>query len=143
MSCQLTWNYNDYKFNQRGTGENIITRTTAPVYLTAIKNNTLENLRGFLVSDASEIFRNEAELLQFDDNFSFSIENNCIGSIYIASIIKQLKSDKFQSQVKNVTGTVLSSGIFSRFNNGTGIFEYNNDTGERCLTLYSKGFNEN
>ena len=140
MSCQLTWNYNDYKFNQRGIGENIITRTTAPVYLTAIKNDTLEKLRGFLVSDASEIFKTETELLQFDDNFSFSIDNNCIGSIYIASIIQQSKSDDFKSQLKNVTGMVMSSGIFSRFNNGVGIFEYDNETGDRCLTLYSKGF---
>jgi hypothetical protein len=138
MSCQLTWNYNEYRFNQRGTGENIVTRTIAPVYLRAIKNDTLKNLRGFLVSDASEIFMNEMELLQFDDTFSFSIENKCIGSIYIVSIIQQFKSDNFQSQLKNVTGTVLSSGIFSRFNNGIGIFEYDNDSGERCLTLYSK-----
>lgn len=138
MSFQLTWNYNEYRFNQRGTGENIVTRTIAPVYLRAIKNDTLENLRGFLVSDASEIFMNEMELLQFDDTFSFSIENKCIGSIYIVSIIQQNKSDNFQSQLKNVTGTVLSSGIFSRFNNGIGIFEYDNGTGERCLTLYSK-----
>jgi len=140
MSCQLTWNYNDYKFNQRGIGENIITRTTAPVYLTGTKNDTFENLRGFLVSDASEIFSDEKEFLQFDDNFSFSIDNNCIGSIYIASIIQQSKSDNFKSQLKNVTGTVVSNGIFSRFNDGIGIFQYDNDTGDRCLTLYSKGF---
>jgi hypothetical protein len=38
MSFKVTWNYNDYKFNQRGTGENIITRTTTPVYLIGIEN---------------------------------------------------------------------------------------------------------
>jgi hypothetical protein len=109
------------------------------VYLTANENDTFENVRGFLVSDASEIFSKEKELLQFDDNFSFSIDNNCIGSIYIASIIQQPKADNFKSQLKNVTGMVVSNGIFSRFNNGIGIFEYDNDTGDRCLTLYSKG----
>lgn len=138
MSCKVTWNYNDYKFNQRGTGENILTRTTAPVYLIGVKNSNLKNIRGCLVSDASEIFDKETEILQFDDNFTFSIDNKVIGSFYVVSVIKQLKSSSFKSQLKNVTGSVLSTGIFSEFNYGTAVVEYDNETGDRYLTLYKQ-----
>lgn len=138
MSFKVTWNYNDYKFNQRGTGKNIITRTTAPVYLIGIENNNLKNIRGCLVSDASEIFDKEMEILQFDDNFTFSLDNKVLGSFYVVSIIKQLKSSSFKSQLKNVTGTVLSTGIFSEFNDGIAIVEYDNKTGNRYLTLCNK-----
>lgn len=138
MSFKVTWNYNDYKFNQRGTGENIITRTTAPVYLIGIENKNLKNIRGCLVSDASEIFDKETEILQFDDNFTFSLDNKVLGSFYVVSIIKQLKSSSFKSQLKNVTGTVLSTGIFSEFNDGIAIVEYDNKTGNRYLTLCKK-----
>ena len=138
MSCQFTWNYNDYKFNIRKKENNIVTRTTAPVYLSDIENNSLEELRGYLVSDASETSTEEMEILQFDDNITVSRGNNTIGSLYVINLIKQPKSKRFISGLKNISGTVSCKGIFSKFNNGTAIVEYNNDTGRRCLTLYEK-----
>ena len=138
MSCQFTWNYNDYKFNIRKKENNIVTRTTAPVYLSGIENNSLEELRGYLVSDASETSTEEMEILQFDDNITVSCGNNTIGSLYVINLIKQPKSKRFISGLKNISGTVSCKGIFSKFNNGTAIFEYDNDTGKRCLTLYEK-----
>ena len=137
MSCQFTWNYNDYKFNIRKKENNIVTRTTAPVYLSGVENNSLEELRG-LVSDASETSTEEMEILQFDDNITVSRGNNTIGSLYVINLIKQPKSKRFISGLKNISGTVSCKGIFSKFNNGTAIFEYDNDTGKRCLTLYEK-----
>ena len=49
MSCQFIWNYDDYKFNKRNnqfSEENTLSRLVAPVYLSGIENNTLEELRG-------------------------------------------------------------------------------------------------
>ena len=138
MSCQLTWNYNDYKFNSREKEQNIVTRTTAPVYLSGIENNTLGELRGHLVSDASVTSTEDLEILQFDDNITVSSGNNTIGSLYVINLIKQPKSKKFISRLKNISGTLSCKGIFSKFNNGTAIFEYDNETGKRCLTLYEK-----
>ena len=54
------------------------------------------------------------------------------------NLIKQPKSKRFISDLKNISGTVSCKGIFSKFNNGTAIFEYDNDTRKRCLTLYEK-----
>ena len=137
MPCQLTWNYNDYKFNKRkNESDNSVTRTTAPVYLTGLESNTLEQLTGFLVSDASETSTEEMEVLQFDDNITFNSGNNVVGSLYVVNLIKQAKSERFISRLKNITGTLSCKGIFSKFNDGTAIFEYDNDTGKRCLTLY-------
>ena len=51
MSCQFTWNYNDYKFNIRKKENNIVTRTTVCIFISKIENNSLEELRGYLVSD--------------------------------------------------------------------------------------------
>ena len=139
MPCQLTWNYNDYKFNKRkNESDNSVTRTTAPVYLTGLESNTLEQLTGFLVSDASETSTEEMEVLQFDDNITFNSGNNVVGSLYVVNLIKQAKSERFISRLKNITGTLSCKGIFSKFNDGTAIFEYDNDTGKRCLTLYEK-----
>ncbi len=139
MPCQLTWNYNDYKFNKRkNESDNSVTRTTAPVYLTGLESNTLEQLTGFLVSDASEMSTEEMEILQFDDNITFNSGNNVVGSLYVVNLIKQAKSERFISRLKNITGTLSCKGIFSKFNDGTAIFEYDNETGKRCLTLYEK-----
>ena len=138
MSCQLTWNYNDYKFFERKNNENTITRTTAPVYLSGIENDTLEELRGHLVSHASETSNEEYEILQFDDNITVNIGNNVIGSLYVINLIKQSKSQQFISKLKNISGTLSGKGIFSKFNDGTAIFEYDNKTGKRCLTLFEK-----
>jgi hypothetical protein len=115
--------------------KNIVTRTTAPVYLSGIENNTL---RGHLVSDASVTSTEELEILQFDDNITVSSGKNTIRSLYVMNLIKQQKSKQFIMRLKNISRTLSCKGIFSKFNNGTAIFEYDNETGKRCLTLYEK-----
>lgn len=95
-------------------------------------------LRGHLVSDASVTSTEELEILQFDDNITVSSGNNTIGSLYVTNLIRQKRTGIIKSQLKNKFGTVSCKGIFSNFNNGTAIVEYDNDTGRRCITLYEK-----
>ena len=138
MSCQFIWNYDDYKFNNRFSKENTLSRLVAPVYLSGIENNTLEELRGQLIIDVSITLTGEFEEFQNNYNIIINSGNNTIGSLYVTNLIRQEKTGIIKSQLKNKFGTVSCKGIFSKFNNGTAIVEYNNDTGRRCLTLYEK-----
>ncbi len=53
-------------------------------------------------------------------------------------LVKESFPETFETTLKNVFGTVSCKGVFSEFNNGTGIIEYDNETGKRCLTLLPK-----
>ena len=138
MSCQLTWNYNDYKFNNRFSKENTLSRLVAPVYLSGIENNTLDELRGQLVIEVSITLKGDIEEFQNNYNIIFSNGNNTVGSLYVTNLIRQKKTGIIKSEIKNKFGTVSCKGIFSKFNNGTAIVEYDNETGGRCITLYEK-----
>ena len=140
MSCQFTWNYNDYKFNLRKTENTIIGRATSPVNLSGIENNTLEELRGILVIESNDTYKDETKKnvkIQQNYNIVVSNGNNTIGSLYVVIYWEQLKLEPLTYK-KNISGTVSCKGIFSKFDNGTAIYEYNNDTGKRCITLYEK-----
>ena len=71
-------------------------------------------------------------------NITFSINNQVIGSLYVVTDYTQSSSGGFQTLLNNISGTISCKGIFSDFNNGTAIIEYNNETGKRCLTVYKK-----
>ncbi len=138
MSCQFIWNYNDYKFNNRFSEENTLSRLVAPVHLSGIENDMLEDVMGQLIIDVSITLNGEFEEFQNSYNVIVSSENNTIGSLYVTNLIRQEKTGIIKSQLKNKFGTVSCKGIFSKFNDGTAIVEYNNDTGRRCITLYEK-----
>ena len=138
MSCQFVWNYDDYKFNNRFSKENTVSRLVAPVHISGIKTNTLEELRGQLIIDVSITLSGEIEEFQNNYNIIVSSGNNTIGSLYVTNLIRQKRTGIIKSQLKNKFGTVSCKGIFSNFNNGTAIVEYDNDTGGRCITLYEK-----
>ena len=138
MSCQFIWNYNDYKFNNRFSEENTLSRLVAPVHLSGIENDMLEDVMGQLIIDVSITLNGEFEEFQNSYNVIVSSENNTIGSLYVTNLIRQEKTGIIKSQLKNKFGTVSCKGIFAKFNDGTAIVEYNNDTGRRCITLYEK-----
>ena len=139
MSCQFTWNYDDYKINNRFSKENIISTFTTPVNFSGIENNTLNELRAFMVIDVSRTFKGDFDEFQENYNITVSNGNNTIGSLYAVHFWKQVeKPIEVKAFVKNVVGTVSAKGILSKFNNGTVFFEFDNDTGKRCLTFYEK-----
>ena len=89
MSCQFIWNYDDYKFNNRFSKENTVSRLVAPVYISGIKTNTLEELRGQLIIDVSITLSGEIEEFQNNYNIIVSSGNNTIGSLYVTNLIRQ------------------------------------------------------
>lgn len=135
MSCQLHWNFNEYKENV-SDGEVSVVVLTAPVNLTGIENNTLKELKGHLVLDITRTEMGEVDDFQENYNIIFSVDNKVIGSLYVVTGYQQPQSDKFQTLLNNITGTVSCKGLFSDFNNGTAIIEFDNKTGKRCLSLY-------
>ena len=139
MSCQFTWNYNDYKSNTRISKENEVSTYTTPVNFSGIENNTLNEWRSFVVFDVSRTFKGDFDVFQSNYNITVSNGNNTIGSLYVVHLWKQLeKYEEVKAFKKNLVGTVSCKGILSKFNNGTAIMEFDNDTGKRCLTLYEK-----
>lgn len=139
MSCQLYWNFQDYKINDNIGEEVDVAILTTTVSLTATNNKALSALSGHLVLDMTKTKLEKMDDFQENYNIIYSTEDSkVIGSLYVVTYYKQIKSDKFQTQLSKVIGTVLSTGIFSEFNDGTAIIEYDNVSGNRCLTLHVK-----
>ena len=92
-----------------------------------------------MVFDVSRTFKGDFDEFQSNYNITVSNGNNTIGSLYVVHLWKQLeKNEEVKAFKKNLVGTVSCKGILSKFNNGTAIMEFDNDTGKRCLTLYEK-----
>jgi hypothetical protein len=94
------------------------------------------DLKGHLVIYITKTLQEDMDEFQENYNIIYSSGKDVIGSLYIVTFYKQPKSDGFKTLLNNITGTVSSKGLFSEFNNGTGIIEYDNTTGKRCLSLY-------
>ena len=139
MSCQLYWNFQDYKINDNIGEEVDVAIFTTIVSLTGANNMALSSLSGHLVLDMTKTKLEKMDDYQENYNIIYSTEDSkVVGSLYVVTYYKQVKSDEFKTQLSNVVGTVLSTGIFSKFNNGTAIIEYDNVSGRRCLSLYVK-----
>ena len=139
MSCQFTWNFNDYKTNENRGEEVDIAVLTSDVTLSNVNNNTLNDLFGHLVLDITKTKSEEIDEYQENYNVIYSTQDSkVIGSLYVVTGYQQPSSDTFQTSLKNISGTVSCKGIFSEFNDGTAIIEYDNESGKRCLTLYAK-----
>lgn len=134
MSCQINWNFSGYKsIEQDGEGIRIVNAIT-PVELTGLDNNTLEGMKGILTVAKNVLKGEENSEIEESYDIAFRVENKVVGSLYVITSYEQ-KSDGFQTILKNVFGTVSCKGLFSDFNNGTAIIEFDNDSGNRCLTL--------
>ena len=138
MSCQFTWNFNDYKMIDQKGEEIEVLDVSVPVRLSNVENNTLSEFHGHLVLNIIKTNMEDKDYLQENYNITYSVDNKVVGSLYVVIDYIQPKSDTFQTLLKNITGTVSCKGVFSKFNNGTAIIEYNNETGKRCLTVYQK-----
>lgn len=137
MACQINWNFKDYKtIEQDGEGIRIVTAIT-PVQLTGLNNNALEDMKGILVVSKNVLKGEENSEIEESYDISFRVDNKVVGSLYVITSYEQ-KSDGFQTILKNVFGTLSCKGLFSEFNNGTAVIEYDNDSGNRCLTLLPK-----
>ena len=142
MSCQFTWNYDNYKINRRFSKEIILSRLVVPVKFSGIKNNTLEDLRGICVIESQRTYKDEKNVkIFYQNNYNITVSNgnNTIGSLYAVWYWENpTEEPALKAPIKGLIGTVSCKGIFSEFNNGTAIVEFDNDTGKRCLTLYAK-----
>ena len=138
MSCQFYWNFNNYKIMEQ-KGEDIeVTIVSSPVSLSNVENDSLFKLNGHLILDIIKTNMEKIDDFHENYNITFSINNQVIGSLYVVTDYIQPSSGGSKTLLNNVSGTVSCKGIFSDFNNGTAIIEYDNDTGKRCLTLYKK-----
>lgn len=138
MSCQFTWNLNDYK-EKEDKGEDIASEiVSAPVVLSNVENNTLSELHAHLVINITKTNNGDEDTIQENYNISYSTNNKVIGSLYVVTNYIQPQSDGFETLLSNISGTISCKGVFSSFNNGTAIIEFNNETGKRCLTMYKK-----
>lgn len=142
MSCQFTWNFNDYKTIEQKDEDVELLVATTPVILSGIENNTLSELSGNLVVNLVKTNMEDNDDVQENYNITYSTDNKVIGSLYVVTNYVQPNIDGFKTLLKNISGTISCKGIFSDFNNGTAIIEYDNDTGKRCLTLYEKSSTE-
>lgn len=140
MSCQFIWNYDNYKINRRFSKEIILSRLVAPVKFSGIENNILEELRGICVIESSRTYKDEENVkIQNNYNITVSNGNNTIGSLYVVQHWEQPTEEAApKALIKSFIGTVSCKGIFSKFNDGTAIIEYDNESGKRCLTLYER-----
>lgn len=137
MSCQLTWNLNEYKRNVNEGKELTVEVLTAPVTLSNVENNTLSELKGHLVLDITKTPMDKIDDFQENYNIVYSSGKDVIGSLYVVTYYQQPKSDGFETLLSNISGTVSCQGFFSQFNNGKAIIQFDNKTGKRCLTLYA------
>ena len=139
MSCQFTWDFNDYKTNENKGEEVDIAVLTSGVDITDVDNNVLDSTFGNLVLDITKTKTGEIDQYQEDYNVIYSTEDSkVLGSLYVVTGYQQPQSDTFQTSLNNISGTVSCKGIFSKFNDGTAIIEYDNESGKRCLTLYER-----
>ena len=137
-NCQIGWNFKDYKTMEQ-KGEDIeLTVVSAPITFSNLENNSLFGLYGNLVLTITKKNMEDKDNIQENYNITYSTDNKVIGSLFIVTDYIQPNSDGFQTLLSNVIGTISCKGVFSDFHNGTAIIEYNNDTGERCLTVYKK-----
>lgn len=112
---------------------------TVGVTVIGIAHSPLINNSGGLVLDTTKTKFEKFDDFQENYNIVYSTnDSKILGSAYIETFYSQEKSAGFQTQLKNITGTVISTGIFSEFNNGTAIIEYDNVSGNRQLSLYVK-----
>ena len=137
-SCQIAWNFNDYKIIQSEKDGYTITDAKAPCELTGVKNDTLDKLIGGLHVENDTVADEKSETCQEEYDCVFFVDNKVVGSLYVVTGYEQPKGDGFKTSLKNVQGTVSCKGLFSEFNNGIALIEFNNETGERCITLYAK-----
>ena len=137
MSCQFKWNFNDYKTNNN-EGDVTVVIATAPVSLSGVQNDTLIELRGHLVLDTTKTPLEEIDDFQENYNIIFTVGTEVIGSLYVVTGYQQKKSDSFETLLNNIKGTVSCKGLFSTFNNGLAIIEYDDKSGERRLCLYPR-----
>lgn len=138
MSCQFKWNFKEYKINENLGKEITIVTASAPVSLVGVENNTLKTLRGHLVLDTTKTNLKEIDDFQENYNIIFTIGTEVVGSLYVVTGYQQPKSDSFETELRNIKGTVSCKGLFSEFNNGLAIIEYDNETKDRRLCLYPK-----
>lgn len=134
MSCQINWNFKDYRtIELNGEGVRIV-NAICPVELTGLNNNALEGMKGILTV-AKNVLKGEPNSeIEESYDIGFRVENKVVGSLYVITSYEQ-KSDGFQTILKSTFGTVSCKGLFSEFNNGTAIIEYDNESGNRCMTL--------
>jgi len=136
MSCQIKWNFSDYKtIEQDGEGIKIF-NAMSPVELTGIDNNALNGMKGIL-SVSTNFLKGEDEVEESYD-IAFRVDNKVVGSLYVITSYEGKAMDGFQTTLKSVFGTLSCKGLFSEFNNGTAIIEYDNESGRRCLSLLPK-----
>lgn len=139
MSCKFSWNFYDYKVNQNDGEEVDVAVLTVDVQVIGIVNDQLSDFSGGLVLDTTKTKFENFDDFQENYNIVYSTnDSKTLGSIYVVTFYSQEKSPGLQTQLKSITGTVISTGIFSEFNNGTAIIEYDNVSGERQLSLYVK-----
>lgn len=139
MSCKFSWNFYDYKVNQNDGEEVDVAVLTVNVQVIGIVNDQLSDFSGGLVLDTTKTKFEKFDDFQENYNIVYSTnDSKTLGSIYVVTFYSQEKSPGLQTQLKSITGTVISTGIFSEFNNGTAIIEYDNVSGERQLSLYVK-----
>jgi hypothetical protein len=139
MSCKFSWNFYDYKINQNDGEEVDVAVLTVNVQVIGIVNDQLSDFSGGLVLDTTKTKFENFDDFQENYNIVYSTnDSKTLGSIYVVTFYSQEKSPGLQTQLKSITGTVISTGIFSEFNNGTAIIEYDNVSGERQLSLYVK-----
>ena len=139
MSCQFSWNFDDYKINKNDGEEVDVAVLTVGVKVIGIAHSPLINNSGGLVLDTTKTKFEKFDDFQENYNIVYSTnDSKTLGSIYVVTFYSQEKSPGLQTQLKSITGTVISTGIFSEFNNGTAIIEYDNVSGNRQLSLYVK-----
>ena len=135
----MSWNFYDYKVNQNDGEEVDVAVLTVNVQVIGIVNDQLSDFSGGLVLDTTKTKFEKFDDFQENYNIVYSTnDSKTLGSIYVVTFYSQEKSPGLQTQLKSITGTVISTGIFSEFNNGTAIIEYDNVSGERQLSLYVK-----
>lgn len=142
MSCQIRWNFKEYKKIQIQSEDLIYGVLTAPAILSRVQNNTLDSLNGLLEVDVSKTINETEDTFSENYDIVFGSGTDIVGSVYVNTAYKQPKnpdsSEPVQTILNNVSGTVVGRKLFAEFDNGTAIIEYDNVTGERCLTLLSK-----
>jgi hypothetical protein len=133
------WYFEDYKINENIGKDVDVAILTSTVSLTGMNNPAFNALSGHLVLDMTKTKFGKMDEFQENYNIIYSTDDSrVLGSLYVVTYYQQVKSDEFKTQLSSVGGSILSTGVFSKFNNGTAIIEYDNVSGKRCLTLFEK-----
>ena len=101
----------------------------------------MDSLNGLLEVDVSKTINETEDTFSENYDIVFGSGTDIVGGVYVTTAYKQPKnpdsSEPVQTILNNVSGTVVGRKLFAEFDNGTAIIEYDNVTGERCLTLIS------